>query len=69
MKSGTNGLRSLRTNSYTSATSEVGTELVVVLALIYYPHPMYDQLKPGTTFTVREGSNVVGSMTVCRWLE
>jgi hypothetical protein len=50
------------------AIPEVGTEMVVALTLMYFPHPMYAQLKPGVTFTVREGAMVVGYGTVCRWL-
>jgi hypothetical protein len=43
-----------------------GTEIRAALTLIYSPHPMYDGLKPGTTFTVREGSHIVGYGTVLR---
>jgi hypothetical protein len=43
-----------------------GTEMSAALTLIYSPHPMYDRLKPGTTFTVREGSHIVGYGTVLR---
>jgi hypothetical protein len=31
------------------------------LALIYYPHPIYDSLVPDATFTIREGAAIVGS--------
>lgn len=48
---------------------EVGTEMVVVLTLMYFPDPMYDQLKPGVTFTLREGARVLGYGAVRRWLE
>jgi hypothetical protein len=37
-----------------------GAEIRAVLTLIYSPHPMYDGLKPGATFTVREGPHIVG---------
>jgi GNAT superfamily N-acetyltransferase len=42
------------------AIPEVGTEMIVVMTLIYSPNRMYDALKPGVTFTLREGSQVVG---------
>ena len=48
---------------------EVGTEMIVELTLMYFPHPMYDQLKPGVTFTVREGPKIVAYGIVRRWLE
>jgi hypothetical protein len=51
------------------ATPEVGTEMMVALTLIYFPHPMYDQLQPGVTFTVREGAKIVGYGRVRRWLD
>jgi len=50
-------------------TPEAAKELSVVLTLMYFPHPMYGKLNAGTTFTVREGSNVVGYGTVRRWLD
>src|ERR1700730_18203486 len=37
------------------AVPEVDVEMVAVLTLMYFPHPMYDRLKPAVTFTVREG--------------
>jgi hypothetical protein len=43
--------------------------MVAVLTLMYFPHPMYDRLKPAVTFTVREGPKVVGYGTVRRWVE
>jgi hypothetical protein len=48
---------------------EVGVEMVAVLTAMYFPHPMYERLKPGLTFTVREGPKVVAYGTVRRWLE
>jgi hypothetical protein len=48
---------------------EVGAEMMVVLTLLYFPHPIYEQLKPGVTFTVREGARIVGYGTVHRWLK
>jgi hypothetical protein len=29
-------------------------------SLLYYPHPAYDSVKPGATFTIREGPGIVG---------
>jgi hypothetical protein len=46
----------------------IGTEMTTVLKLIYFPHPMYDGLKPGTRFTMREGPQIVGYGTVRRRL-
>jgi len=39
---------------------EAGEPFLAELALIYYPHPAYDSLTPGATFTIREGPKVVG---------
>jgi translation elongation factor EF-Tu-like GTPase len=39
---------------------EAGEPFLAELALIYYPHPAYDSLAPGATFTIREGPKVVG---------
>ena len=50
------------------AIPEAGAEMMVVLTLMYFPHPMYEQLKPGVTFTVREGAKIVAYGTVRRWL-
>jgi hypothetical protein len=47
----------------------VGVPLTVVLTLMFYPLPLYDQLKPGVTFTVREGAKIVAFGTVQEWLE
>ena len=38
------------------------------LALIFDPHPAYDALVPGATFTIREGARVVGFGEVKRVL-
>ena len=51
------------------AVPEAGTEMTTVLTLMYYPHPMYDKLKPGVTFTVQEGAHVVGFGNVRRWVD
>jgi hypothetical protein len=41
----------------------------VVLTLMYFPHRMYDKLTAGATFTVREGSKIVGHGEIRRWIE
>jgi hypothetical protein len=51
------------------ALPEPGKEMKVVLTLMYFPHPMYDKLIRGATFTLREGSKVVAHGEICRWLE
>jgi hypothetical protein len=43
----------------------VGVEMRVAMTLMYYPHPMYEDLEPGVTFTVREGAQIVAYGTVC----
>ena len=43
--------------------------MVVLLTAMYYPHPMYDKLKSGVTFTVREGPQVVAIGSVRRWMD
>ena len=47
---------------------EAGEPFVAELALIFYPHPAYDSLVPGATFTIREGPIVVGFGEVKRVL-
>lgn len=47
---------------------EVGEQLSVELALLFYPHPAYDNLKSGVTFTVREGHEIVAHGSVQRGL-
>jgi len=39
---------------------EAGEPFQAELALIYFPHPAYETLAPGVTFTIREGPRVVG---------
>jgi hypothetical protein len=51
------------------AVPQVGMDMTCVLALMFYPHPMYDKLRPGVTFTVREGAKIVGYGRVRRWLD
>lgn len=48
--------------AFVSAAEQVepGVAFRAELALLYCPHPMYDALVPGATFTIREGSTVVG---------
>jgi hypothetical protein len=41
-------------------TMQPGDTADVKLALMYYPEYPYDEVQPGATFTVREGSLVVG---------
>jgi hypothetical protein len=41
-------------------TLEPGDTADVRLALMYFPEYPYEEVQPGTTFTVREGSLVVG---------
>ena len=47
---------------------EPGVEAHFVLSLMFHPHQVYEQLQPGVTFTVREGSHVVGFGSVIRRL-
>jgi hypothetical protein len=47
---------------------EAGESFLAELALIFYPHPAYDSLVPGATFTIREGPVVVGFGEVKRVL-
>jgi hypothetical protein len=47
---------------------EAGEPFLAELALIFYPHPAYDSLAPGVTFTIREGPKVVGFGEVKRLL-
>jgi hypothetical protein len=37
-----------------------GESAEVSLALMYFPEEAYDEVKPGTTFTIREGALIVG---------
>lgn len=34
---------------------EFNKSYLVELGLIYYPHPAYESVVPGATFTIREG--------------
>jgi translation elongation factor EF-Tu-like GTPase len=47
---------------------EPGESFMAELVLMYWPHPVYDSLVPGATFTVREGAKVVGYGQVKRVL-
>ena len=48
---------------------EAGEELSVMLTLMNFPNAMYGRLRPGVSFTVREGRKIVGYGTVRRWLD
>ena len=47
---------------------EPGESFLAELRLMYWPHPMYESLVPGATFTIREGAQVVGYGQVRRVL-
>jgi hypothetical protein len=47
---------------------QVGKPLIVTLLLMYWPYPGYEKLQPAATFTVREGSKIVGFGRVLRRL-
>ncbi|WP_262048951.1 hypothetical protein [Bradyrhizobium sp. Bra78] len=47
----------------------IGKEMKVLLALMYFPNPMYDKLRPGVMFTLREGPKIIGYGRIERWLE
>ena len=47
---------------------EPGEAFLAELLLMYWPHPMYESLVPGATFTIREGPQVVGYGQVQRVL-
>jgi len=47
---------------------EFSKPYLVELAMIYNPHPAYESLFPGATFTIREGAKVVGYGQVKRLL-
>jgi hypothetical protein len=51
------------------AMPDLGTEMKVVLSLMYFPHQMYEKPTLGVAFTVREGSKVVAHGEIRRWLE
>jgi hypothetical protein len=44
----------------------VGDEVVAEAALVYWPDVDYSKVVPGSTFTVREGSAVVGHGRITR---
>lgn len=45
-----------------------GQELIATVVLLYFPLKDYSALAPGTTFTIREGPQVVGFGCVERLL-
>jgi translation elongation factor EF-Tu-like GTPase len=47
---------------------ESGKSFPTELVLMYWPHPMYESLVPGVTFTMREGARIVGYGQVKRIL-
>lgn len=47
---------------------ESGKSFPAELALMYWPHPMYESLVSGVTFTMREGARIVGYGRVKRIL-
>jgi hypothetical protein len=49
--------------AFTSGPEKVraGQTFIAILQLAFYPHPAYDALVPGTTFTIREGPKIVAS--------
>jgi hypothetical protein len=51
------------------ADASVGSEMKAVLTLMYYPHLSYENLKPGVTFTIREGPKIVGFGSILRLLD
>ena len=50
------------------ALVNTGEEVTVILSMIFYPHPVYDRLQAGISFTVWEGARIVGYGQVRRWL-
>ena len=46
-----------------------GAEIKAILTLMYYPRLSYESLKPGVTFTIREGARIVGFGSVLRLLD
>jgi hypothetical protein len=51
------------------ADASIGSELKAILTLMYYPRLSYENLKPGVTFTIREGAKIVGFGSVLRLLD
>ncbi len=45
-------------------TLTLGARATVELELMFHPHPGYDRLQPGVTFTIREGARIVGYGTI-----
>jgi hypothetical protein len=50
------------------AKIESGKSFLTDLVMMYGPHPMYESLVPGVTFTMRDGANIVGYGRVKRIL-
>ncbi len=47
---------------------EFNKSFLAELVLMHYPHPEYESLVPNTTFTIREGAQIVGYGQVKRLL-
>ena len=50
------------------ANASIGAEMKALLTLMYYPRLSYEELKPGITFTIREGPRIVAFGSVLRLL-
>lgn len=46
-----------------------GVPVVITIKLLYYPQELYENLLPGTEFTIREGPKIVGYGQVTRWIQ
>jgi hypothetical protein len=46
-----------------------GSEMKGVLTLMYHPSVSYEKLKPGVSFTIREGGKIVGFGSVLRFVD
>lgn len=47
---------------------ETGQTFLAILELAFFPHPAYDAVVPGATFTIREGPQIVAFGRVVRAL-
>jgi hypothetical protein len=58
---GNYGIEEMLGIAFTSAPSNVqpGEPFTATIQLAFYPYPGYDALVPGTTFTIREGPQIV----------
>jgi len=47
-----------------------GVQIQVQMMLAFWPHPVYDTVQPGATFTLRERDRIVGHGRITRrWTE